>query len=426
MSENSVIRGLGRRVGRRRNAAVGAAVATGVLLAVSPMAHALDSAGHQPAAVSVKPAKPASADFVARKLTPAVRARVDRAIQQVMAQAKVPGVVASVSIPGKGTYERAFGVADTKTRAPMTTNVNMRVGSITKTFTATAVLQLADQKKLKLDDPISKYVPGVPQGDRITLRHLLEMRSGLASYMEDNDWAIASLTDPYRQWKPEEFLRYAFKYPVSSAPGTKYHYSNTNTVLLGMVVEKVSGQSLGRYMQQHIMQPAHLKHTFYPKGAEFPAPHAEGYTDQRDTVEDSADWNPHSIGGPAGAVISDLTDLQHWAQVLAKGSLLKHSTQQERTKFLPTDIEGTGYGLGMFNSHGWIGHNGSLPGYQTVMVYLPGAKATLVIHSNTDIRYQGASPSTMFAKAITQIVTPKNVYDLKPVQPATATAPAGH
>lgn len=397
--------------------AIGAAVTAGALLAAGPAAHAFADTAHAAGAGQTKHATSHSVGSEARKLTPAVRAKLDRAILRVMHQAKVPGAVVSLSVPGKGDYVRAFGVADTKTRAPMSTNVNMRVGSVTKTFTATAVLQLVDQKKVHLDDPISKYVRGVPQGDHITLRHLMEMRSGLTEYMDDEDFVRAWVADPHRQWRSKEFLPYAFKHGVEFAPGTKYHYSNTNYVLLGMVVEKVSGQPLGRYLQKHILGPAHLKHTFYPKGAEFPAPHAHGYADARGPVEDATNWNPHSIGAPAGAMISTLADLQRWAPILAKGTLLKHATQAERLKTLPVGIDGLGYGLGIFNDNGWIGHNGSLPGYQSLTVYLPEAKATLVVHATTDIRKQPEAPTTLLGRAVTRIATPNHVFDIKPAAP---------
>jgi D-alanyl-D-alanine carboxypeptidase len=294
----------------------------------------------------------------------------------------------------------------------MSPRFNMRVGSVTKTFTVTALLHLVDQGRVHLDDPISTYVHGVPNGHRITLRELAEMRSGLFNYLLDNDFARDFVADTGRTFTNEEMLAYSFKHPVSGPPGRQFEYSNTNTILLSMVVEKVTGQSFDHYVTQHVLKPAHLEHTFMPKGTEFPDPHAHGYTDQTadGSVADSTDWAPP--GGASGVMISNLQDLRSWAPTLAEGTLLSRATQAERLKMLPTGVEGVGYGLGIFDNHGWIGHNGSLPGYQTVMVYLPKAKATLVIHTTSDIKFKGKSLSTKFAKAITDIVTPKNVYDI--------------
>ncbi|WP_405498053.1 serine hydrolase domain-containing protein [Streptomyces sp. NBC_00096] len=352
------------------------------------------------------------------QLNPAMARKLDAAIRKVMTDAKVPGVQVALSAPGKGEYVRAFGVADKATRAPMTDNLNMRIGSETKTFTVTALLKLVDEHKIGLDDPIGKYIDGVPNGELITLRELAEMRSGLFSYSADEDFYKALTSNPRRPFTPQELLEYAFKHPVLSAPNAKFYYCNTNLILLGLVVEKVSGQKLADYITKEVIEPAGLKHTVFPAGAEFPDPHAQGYTDQTASgkVEDAADWNP-SWGWAAGAMISDLQDLRQWAKVLATGELLTKATQAQRLKVVNA-LPGTGYGLGIFNVQGWIGHNGSIPGYQTLTIYDPQYKATLVVLLNTDISAEGEEPSTLFGQAITKIVTPDHVYTL-PAQPVT-------
>lgn len=352
------------------------------------------------------------------QLTPAVARQLDDAIRKVMDEAKVPGVQVALSAPGKGAYVRAFGVADKATGAPMTDRLNMRIGSETKTFTVTAVLTLVDDGKIGLDDPIGKYVAGVPNGDRITLRELAGMRSGLFNYSADEDFFKALTSDPQRPFTPQELLAYSFKHPVLFEPDAKFDYCNTNLILLGLVVEKISGQTLADYITEEVVEPAGLKHTLFPTGAEFPTPHAQGYTDQTASgkTEDAADWNP-SWGWAAGAMISDLTDMRQWAKVVATGELLTPATQAERLDVVPA-LPGTGYGLGIFNVQGWIGHNGSLPGYQSLTVYDPQSKATLVVLLNTDIAAEGEEPSTLFGQAITKIVTPERVFTL-PAQPVT-------
>ncbi|MCX5123470.1 beta-lactamase family protein [Streptomyces sp. NBC_00193] len=353
------------------------------------------------------------------QLTPAVARQLDDAIRKVMDEAEIPGVQVALSAPGKGTYVRAFGVADKATGAPMTDSLNMRIGSETKTFTVTAMLKLVDEGKIGLDDPIGKYVDGVPNGDRITLRELAGMRSGLFNYSADDDFFKALTSDPRKPFTPQELLAYSFKHPVLFEPNAKFYYCNTNLILIGLVVEKISGQTLADYITEEVVEPAGLKHTLFPTGAEFPTPHAQGYTDQTASgkTEDAADWNP-SWGWAAGAMISDLTDLRQWAKVLATGELLTPATQAERLDVVPA-LPGTGYGLGIFNVQGWIGHNGSLPGYQSLTVYNPEQSgATLVVLLNTDISYKGEEPSTLFGEAITKIVTPQHVYTL-PAQPVT-------
>ncbi|MGV9316956.1 serine hydrolase domain-containing protein [Streptomyces sp. NPDC003691] len=377
--------------------------------AAAPAAHPF--AATAPAGSVLAPSPSPSGDFT--ELDASVAARLDDAIRKVQSETSVPGVSVGVWAPGKGSYVRSFGTADKSTGAPMESDLYTRIGSLTKTFTVTAVLELADEGKVGLDDPIGKYVSGVPNGDEITLRQLAGMRSGLYNYSEDPDFYKALTTDPNRPFTPQELLDYSFKHPVLFPPGERFDYCNTNLILLGLVVEKAGGAPLARYIQDHVLDPAGLDRTLFPVGAEFPSPHAHGYTNQTASgkVEDATDWDP-SWGWAAGAMISDLEDLRSWARTLATGTLLTPETQNQRLEFEDTGFPGTGYGLGIFNTNGWIGHNGSLPGYEAVAVYLPESQATMVIVINTDILHDGAEPSTLFAEAVTEIVSPDHVYAL--------------
>ncbi|MEU9862981.1 serine hydrolase domain-containing protein [Streptomyces sp. NPDC047971] len=346
-------------------------------------------------------------------LGPDLTARLDKTIEDVRKQAGIPGLVAGLWMPGKGSYVRAFGVADKVTGEPMSTGGYVRIGSETKTFTVTALLKLVDDGKVRLDDPIDDYIRGVPNGHKITLRHLAEMRSGLFPYTSDPDFTKDLLSDPQRSFTPYETLAYGYRHKNTFEPGAQFQYSNSNLVLLGLVVEKVSGRRLVDFLDKRVLRPAGLRHTLLPEGSEFPEPHPRGYTDQTlsGEVTDSTDWNP-SWAWSAGAMISNLEDLRRWAKIVATGELLSPKTQAERLTTLPTGFPGTSYGLGIFDASGWIGHNGSIPGYETVTVYLPSQKATLVLMLNTDITTQGGQePSTPVARAITGIVTPDNVYD---------------
>jgi len=344
-----------------------------------------------------------------------VTARLDKAIADVRKQAAIPGVAVGLWMPGKGCYVRATGVADKVTRQPMSTDFYSRIGSETKTFTVTALLQLVDERRIGLDDPISRYVHGVPNGRHITLRHLAEMRSGLFPYSADADFAHDLLSDPTRSFTPQELLAYGYKHRNTAAPGKVFVYNNSNLVLLGLVIEKVTGHHIADVINRRVLRPAHLDQTLFPDGPnvrEFPEPHAHGYTNQTLTgaVADSTDWNP-SWGWSAGAMISTMHDLRSWAKTVATGELLSPETQKQRLKTLPTGFPGLTYGLGIFETGGWIGHNGSIPGYESVTVYLPALKATLVVLINTDITTGGQEPSTLLARAITQIATPGHVYD---------------
>ncbi len=364
----------------------------------------------------------ADGDFPA--LSGEIVRRLDNALDDTLRRTGVPGVSVGLWAEGKGSYVRALGVADRKSKARMEPGLYMRVGSETKTFTVTALLTLVDQKKAGLDDPVSRYVDGVPGGDGITLRQLAEMRSGLYNYTDDPNFQKALKADPEREFVPAELLAYAFQHPSPSAPGSRFQYSNTNTVLLGLVVEKASGRPFGEYLQRDVLDRAGLKHTVLPAGRAFPSPHARGYTRQTEDGKeaDATDWNP-SWAWAAGAMVSDQQDLRAWARIVAEGTLLDKATQAQRTTFRPTAYAGIGYGLGLFDNHGWIGHNGSLPGYQSTAVYLPDAKATMVVLLNSDTAVGGSEPSSLFAEAITKIVTPDHVYAFPPAS-GTGTSPS--
>ncbi|WP_433447754.1 serine hydrolase domain-containing protein [Streptomyces sp. CA-142005] len=401
-----------------RGAAV--AVAVGTLMTPCAAGPVLASPASVPAAVAAGSPSPTPSGPAVRDLTPGVARQLDGAVREVMHEANIPGVTVGIWTPGRPSYVRSFGVADKSTGQRMTPDLYVRIGSETKTFTVTALLQLVDRKKVGLDDPIGKYIGGVPNGNEITLRQLAGMRSGLYNYSEDPDFDKALTSHPQRPFTPQQLLAYSFKRPPLFPPGQKFSYSNTNLILLGLVVEKESGQHLGDYIKQHVLDPAGMKHTLFPTGNEFPAPHAQGYTVQTaDGKEaDAADWNP-SWGWAAGAMISNLRDLHTWAPTVATGRfpdgtrMIGSATQKQRLITPETgSIKGAGYGLGIFDVRGWIGHNGSLPGYETVTIYLPSTRTTLVALLNTDTGYRSQEPSTVLVEAITKIISPAHVYNL--------------
>jgi D-alanyl-D-alanine carboxypeptidase len=339
---------------------------------------------------------------------PAIPAtRLDAAIVQTMKDMSIPGVIVGTWGPA-GDYVRTFGVADKATNAPMQANFYTRIGSVTKTFTVTALLQLVDQGKLKLDDPIAKYIPGVPSGDEITLREMAQMQSGLTTYDDVAEFADPYLADPQKSFTPEQLVAYAIDKPLRFPPGTQYHYCNTNTVLLGLVVEKQSGQRLPDYISEHILAPLNMTHTSFATTPAFPDPHAQGYTVIAGQDKIATDWNP-SWGWGAGNMISTLADMRIWAQALATGTLLQPGTQRQRLDTtVPMNVEKTAsYGLGIFNDGGWIGHSGVMFGYQTGVFYLPQTQTTLVFFVNTDVPHE---VGTAVARAITTVISPDHVY----------------
>jgi D-alanyl-D-alanine carboxypeptidase len=347
-------------------------------------------------------------------------ARLTNTIQRGLDKAHLAGAIVGVWQGKKGVYREGVGVSDTTTHKPLNTNGYQRVGSVTKSFVTTAILQLVDRGQVGLDDPVSKYVPGVPNGENITLRQLSAMRSGLYSYT-NTIIPTQIAADPQKDWTRDEVLGISFSQPPLFAPGTDFDYSNTNTVLLGLVIEKVTGQSLAAYLKQRILKPLGLKHTSLPSGSEFPSPHAHGYTNwttqgfsdpETGPVADATNWNP-SWGWAAGAMISNLDDLHRWALELNRGTLLKPATQRMRLRsfmFAPGE-GGATYGLALHNYNGWIGHDGNLAGYVTFPFYQPQQHTTLVVMFNSNANPLGA---VQLLRAITRVIAPRHLWPIPP------------
>jgi D-alanyl-D-alanine carboxypeptidase len=364
------------------------------------------------AAVAV--ASPATA--AAPKRGAALSASISRALKTSGA----PGAIVGVWEPGRRAYVRTFGVRNTQTRQPMRRDFFMRIGSETKTFTVTALLQLAEQGKVSLDDPISKYVAGVVQGDQITLRELADMTSGLPNYTLSDTFDATLRNDPQKAWTPQELLDLVAGQPLLFQPGQGFSYSNTNTVLIGLVVQQVSGETIGDFIKRHITGPLGMTQTSFPLDSALPDPHADGYANDTPdgSVANATNWNP-SWTWAAGQMVSTLHDLRIWAPRLATGrGLLGAAMQRERARSVAGAGDPITYGLGLFNVHGWIGHNGSLPGYQTLALYRPQTRTTIVALINTDIQRTSQAPSTLVGEAITKVISPKHVYTLPAAPPS--------
>jgi D-alanyl-D-alanine carboxypeptidase len=340
------------------------------------------------------------------------QAALDATLKKTMADLKIPGVVVGLWIPAEGTYVAARGASDPATGRAMQRNDHFRIGSNTKTFTATVLLQLADEKKVGLDDPVSKYLSFVPNGRHISLRMLANMTSGLFNYTEDEAWVTECFSDVQRTWTPRQLVDVGLKHLPYFAPGTGWHYSNTNTVLLGMIIEQVSGKPIQDVFAQRLFTPLGLRHTSWPTTSAMPTPYAHGITVQTlDGNQADATHRHPSWTHAAGQLISTLDDLKVWVKVYTTGALLSPQMQKQRLTFVPFPpmTEQKKYGLGIGSFHGWLGHTGELPGYNTGAYYLPEKDATVVIMVNSDIPIDGVNPVPALFRALTKVITPGHV-----------------
>jgi D-alanyl-D-alanine carboxypeptidase len=316
------------------------------------------------------------------------------AIRQAMTDHVVPGCVVSLEHPGADPWIEAFGLADIESGEPVTTDHHFRIGSITKTFTATVILKLVDDGTLQLDEPVSTFRDDIPNGDTMTLQHLLGMRSGLFDLLDDPSVFPRLLADPTKPFPPEEQLQVGLSHAPDFAPGEKFAYSNTNYALLQIIAEQVTGEPLADQITQNVLSPVELNNTSWPSGPDLPNPFAHGYIappppDDATPVPgaapnlvDFSQLDP-SIGGGAGALQSTIGDLRTWLHTLIDGTLLSPALQRQRLTFPPAEQPGQmRYGLGIANMDGWIGHDGAILGYQGYMAHQPDAETSIVVLAN--------------------------------------------
>jgi len=318
-----------------------------------------------------------------------VRADLASEIQSIvdaeMAANNVAGAVVGVWRGGQPVTVFARGYADVANSVPLSILDHFRIASITKTFTTTRVLQLADAGQLSLDDPIGDYVD-LPDlfNSTATLRQLGNMTAGFFNYSSDPEFVAALEAAPLKVWSPLELVERANAKGPSFAPGDSWEYSNTHTVLLQMVIERVTGNSLAQEFQTAFTTPLSLTQTSYPATVDLPDPYALGHmVDPVTGAQTLATAYHPSIFGGAGGIVSTLEDVRVWIEAVGGGDLVSAQSQSERLAMVPI-ADSFGYGFGVMGVEGWIGHNGTFPpGYQSIALYDPTQDQTLVVLANS-------------------------------------------
>jgi D-alanyl-D-alanine carboxypeptidase len=343
----------------------------------------------------------------ATALDASIPAKLQMALDGTWAQGGFPGVIAGVWTPNDTWIGTSGTTGQGKSAVPTPTD-HVRIGSLTKTVTATVVLQLYESGQVSLEDPIGKYVSGMPNGDIATLRQLANMTSGIPSYSEDNAFQKQLFMNPTKAWTPEQLIDIVRGKPADFAPGTAWEYSNTNYVLLGMVIEKVTGKPAAAVYQERFFGPLGMAQTSFPAQSNAIAdPHLFGVTAQGQPSGQTADatnWNP-SFAFTAGAIISTLDDLYTWSKALFTGNgILKPETQQLRRDSIIHDIPPNtptmGFGFGIGDRNGWWGFDGDIPGYTTSLYHNYDRQTTIIVAVNSDIPMPGTAPPALPAPAV--------------------------
>jgi D-alanyl-D-alanine carboxypeptidase len=361
----------------------------------------------------------------------ALQSMVDTAAKELM----VPGAVVLLRTP-QGEFTVSYGTTLLGTTSPPRADTYFRIASNTKTMTAAVIMLLTQEGKLGLDNPISKYVPSVPNGDNITIAQLLEMRSGLYNYTNDPIISKTIDTDPAKVWTPAELLTIAFAHPPNFPPGKEYEYNNTNYALLGLVAEKVDGKPLAQIMHERLFGPQNMQHTELPSSTvnTIPEPYSHGYLYGSSSValvgeppyspevqaaartgtllpKDYTDVN-HSNAAAAGGVISTADDLATWIKALVGGRVLNTDTQRRWLDSLqpedPSKPKGQKYGYGIaqlsWGPNTIYFHGGETPGYNSKISYDPANDMKLIVWTNLPVSLDGQqTANTLWVKVLDQI-----------------------
>jgi D-alanyl-D-alanine carboxypeptidase len=317
----------------------------------------------------------------------------------------VPGVLAEVRT-GDRQLRGTSGVANLDSRKPVNDDGFFRIGSNTKTFLSVVVLQLVAEHRLSLDDTVGHWLPGVVHGNgndggKITVRELLRHTSGLHDYTDDLQAQITS-PEAYRklefhQFSRQDLLDIALAHRPDNAPGAAWNYSNTNYILLGMVIEKVTHDSWENQVTRRIIIPLGLRRTYAPgTSTRLPAPHATGYLildkDTRiDTTAENMSW-----AESAGALISTAADLTRFWSAIGRGALLGPAQTREMRQTVPAtggdsaSVPGSRYGLGIFFiplscGGGYWSHEGDVPGYNTIGAVSSDGHTTVALSVNSNV-----------------------------------------
>lgn len=332
----------------------------------------------------------------------------------------VPGAMVLVRTQ-QGDFEAAFGTTELGTRTAPTADTHFRIASNTKTMTSALIVLLAQDGKLAFGDPVSKYVPGVPNGDNITVADLLKMRSGLYGYTADPALAAALDADPAKPWTPQEVLAIAFRHPPQFPPDSSYEYSNTNYALLGLIAEKVGEGPLAQQFQKRLFGPLGLEQTSLPDSNDtsMPALYSHGYmyggtifaladdpypADLQAAIRagtakptDYTDQNS-SYATAAGGGISTADDLATWMKALVSGQVFNADYHRQwldsRQAEDPAAPDGQQYGYGISYQRysptaAMYYHGGELPGFNSFMGHDPENDVTLVIWTNLTLSPDG-------------------------------------
>jgi CubicO group peptidase (beta-lactamase class C family) len=309
--------------------------------------------------------------------------KIDQLLTEKFKTTKTGGAVL-ISQHGKPVYKKAFGLANLELNVKMNPTNVFEIGSMTKQFTAVSILMLLEQGKLDLQDDITKYIPDYPtKGHKITIHQLLNHTSGIKSYTR-----MRSLFEVARNdMKPLELINFFKNEPMDFNPGESYKYNNSGYIILGYIIEKISGLSYADYIQQNIFDELNMKNSLYASHTKLIPNRAPGYHKRKDFS--NARYISHTLPYAGGSLMSSVDDLNLWQQALSSNKLLKKETLQKAyTNYTLNNGDKINYGYGWniakIGNETSYEHGGSIFGYKSMGIYIPNKDIYAIILTNCD------------------------------------------
>jgi CubicO group peptidase (beta-lactamase class C family) len=327
---------------------------------------------------------------------------VMRVVRDTMAQAHLKAAIVRVTIDGEEIVTQALG--ESMTGVPATTGMHFRNGAVAISYVSTLLLKLVDEKKVSLDDKLSKWLPEIPNADRVTLAQLAQMTSGYVDYVIGNTEMNAALyANPFRRWTTHELLQYAVTKPLLYIPGSNWNYAHTNYVLLGLALEKATGEDMPKLLSDKVLRPLGLTNTVNSITAEIPPPVLHAFSSERRETfkipvgtpfyEETTYWDPSWTITHGAIQTTNIYDLEATAVGIGLGKLL---TSDSYKKMVSTDLRGKTraqigcttcaemndiytYGLGIVISGNWLLQNPMFAGYAAIEAYLPAQKIAIAV-----------------------------------------------
>jgi D-alanyl-D-alanine carboxypeptidase len=312
-------------------------------------------------------------------------AKLEAALRKIIKANSIPGAVAGTMAATGKSWAGAVGKADVQAGLAMQPSMKFRIGSNTKSFTSVIILQLCDEKKMSLDDPLSKYLPEYGRWSKVTLRQLLNMTSGIFNFTDDAAFWAAVQAEPLMEHKPAQLVAIAAAHEDVASPGRKWSYSNTNYILLGMIIEKVTGRSAGREITSRIIDRLGLKDTEFPTGSKMTGSYSHGYWSSPQTGKlTDVTWISPSIAWTAGGMTSTIADMSTFLDALVGGKLVSKAAYEAQMTFIETGMPFVKYGLGVMQVNKYVGNGGSIPGFNSAMFKKPPDGEKVVCMFNKD------------------------------------------